>query len=150
MAKENNIFDPTAFKGNLPEEVSPGTFLCKGCYKMSTGFIYQDKLCKVCALELIAYSRKAQNHIDNLRPAYLSEEVGEMKGNRKKFANLKYLRFIEEKKEVLADDIALSFGTSINKVYSNLSHYKTNGLIEVAREIFVGNRIKKVYRIKGK
>lgn len=151
MAKENN-FNPTAFKQNLPEEVIPGSFRCKGCHEISTGYIFQEKLCKSCALELIKYSRKAQKHIDNLRPAYCFDNL-EMKivsnKPRLKQNDYKYIQFIERNKEVTIGQIAFEFGVTKRTVWSSVYRYKEIGLVEVIREKFVGNRITKVYGIKG-
>lgn len=70
MGKE---FNPEAIKEKLAEikeQEEVETFTCSGCLTDTAGLMFQDKLCKSCALELIAYSRKAQNHIDSLRPIY--------------------------------------------------------------------------------
>jgi len=76
MGKE---FNPEAIKEKLAEikeQEEVETFTCSGCLTDTAGLMFQDKLCKSCALELIAYSRKAQNHIDSIRPTKI---YGEMK-----------------------------------------------------------------------
>lgn len=97
MGKE---FNPEAIKEKLAEikeQEEVETFTCSGCLTDTAGLMFQDKLCKSCALELIAYSRKAQNHIDSLRPIYKFDDSLEMKGDRKKFIGNSVVPLVAQK-----------------------------------------------------
>lgn len=150
MGKEihDNTFTPEAIKERLAEiheQEKEKTFLCKGCLTESTGYIYQDKLCKPCALQLIAYSRKAQNHIDKIRPTQVfknSEMVS------KKNQTIKNYLAIFENNELTKKEFADVANIPIHNARGIVYGYVKSGYLEFSKEKFVGNRIVKVYRIK--
>lgn len=157
MGKEihDNTFTPEAIKDKLVEineQEKEETFLCKGCLTDTTGYQFQEKLCKTCALEVIAYSRKAIKAIDQIRPEYTgSKEIIIFDRTRKnrKFKDLRYLSFFRENGEVTKKEFMKAFNLSQSAAWSSIYNYLSYGVIDVAGEKFVGNRIVKVYRIKG-